>query len=370
MHKVLGKIHAPVLCMCVVGFPSLQTTHTEFVTPVLAAPFKGLCFTCVTFGSWYLCSNCSFWKTFQTFLPRRLLVNRTSSFGRNEATRQTQRTVSVHTCLCPQSYGGTDISAEITVPLSFLWSLRSFPFSIYVKKIFIGVREVVTRTQPKMRCSRKEPKFLVAAAGQTPSLGSVPHMRGVPALEVLSSRQGCHRAAPWSSDGEILHLRRKETVTEPSQQKDTSLRKPKPTPQKLQNSRKRCSGCNVWWNMDQRNCFLCCWSISKRNTETLSVVLPLHTWVAAANSLSSLTCWQHQASWFIFRAVLNIREDNAYHRIWGRGYSRWVKCILNQSRLTSTYLSVCSSEHLWAGIHQGALRAATVICWSSLDKPQ
>lgn len=111
------------------GVP-LSSNHPHKIRDTCPGCPKGLCFTCVTFGSWYLCSNCSFWKTFQTFLPRRLLVNGPSSFGRNEATRQTQRAVSVHTCLCPQA----DISAEITVQHSFLRSLSGFPFSVYVEK--------------------------------------------------------------------------------------------------------------------------------------------------------------------------------------------------------------------------------------------
>lgn len=64
-------------------------------------------------------------------------------------------------------------------------------------------------------------------------------------LQALNSREGCRRAMPWSSDGEILHLRRKKPGTEQPQQKDTSLRKLKPTPEKLHDSRKRCSACNA-----------------------------------------------------------------------------------------------------------------------------
>lgn len=58
-------------------------------------------------------------------------------------------------------------------------------------------------------------------------------MSGVTVLEELGSREGCHRATPWSCDGEILHLRRKKPGIEQSQQKDPSLRKPESTPEQL-----------------------------------------------------------------------------------------------------------------------------------------
>lgn len=49
-------------------------------------------------------------------------------------------------------------------------------------------------------------------------------MSSVVVLESPSSREVCHHATPWSSDVEILHLRRKEPDTKQSQQK-VSLKK-------------------------------------------------------------------------------------------------------------------------------------------------
>lgn len=95
--------------------------------------------------------------------------------------------------------------------------------------IFVSIREVATQTHLNMPCSRKETKFLVVAAGQTPLF-----------TLVCPSRERCHgtggaqlgrRLSPRRAVEQTAHRGRMESGIERPQQKDTSLRKPKPAPE-------------------------------------------------------------------------------------------------------------------------------------------
>lgn len=304
LQRVLGTIHAPLLCGWMVGFPA--SNHPRRIHDIFLGCLMHLCF--MILGSWHLCSNCSFWKNMLNTPAGRFWVNRLS-FGRSKAT---SKLYTQWGCACGTAVAHSDVSAEITVPLSFLRSLSSFPFSYIWKKIyiFVSIGEVATQPHLNMPCSRKETKFLVGAAGQTPLFALV-----------CPSREWCHGTG-GAQLGRRLSLRRAVEQRwwdsppwedgawhRAATAKRYLAQEAKAGTWKLHNSHKRCSACNAWWNMDQCNCFLRCWSISKSSTETPSIVLPLHTSVAAANSLSLFPCWQRQASWFIFCAVLNIWKD-------------------------------------------------------------
>lgn len=150
-----------------VGFPSLRTTHAEFMTPFLAAP--GACVSLTWFlGLGISAATAPSGKHFKHSCPGGFCLTGHHPLGEM---RLRGKLYVQQLCACACTHRATvaqaDITSEITVLLSFLRSLSSFPFSIY-EKLFIGIGEVVTQTQTKIPCKRKETKFLVAAAGQTP----------------------------------------------------------------------------------------------------------------------------------------------------------------------------------------------------------